>query len=52
MKHGVEAHLLHAGAAFDVVGARYGDIAAGTRDEVLTRHPRAEAKRGLVGTTV
>ncbi len=52
MKHGVEAHLLHASAAFDVVGARYGDIAAGTRDEVLTRHPRAEAKRGLVGTTV
>ena len=48
LKHGVEAHLLHAGAGFDVVGARYGELAAGTRDAVLARHPRLEAKRDLV----
>jgi hypothetical protein len=48
LKHGVEAHLLHAGAGFDVVGARYGELAAGTRDAVLARHPRFEAKRDLV----
>jgi hypothetical protein len=48
LKRGVEAHLLHAGAGFDVVGARYGDVAAGTRDEVVIRHPRIEVKRDLV----
>ncbi len=48
LAHGVEAHLLHAGAAFDVVGARYGELAASTRDEVVSRHPRLEAKRDLV----
>jgi hypothetical protein len=48
LKHGVEAHLLHAGAGFDVVGARYGELAVDTREAVLARHPRLDAKRDLV----
>ena len=48
LSHGVEAHLLHEGAALDVVGARCGEVAATTRNEVLGGHPRLEMKSGLV----
>jgi hypothetical protein len=44
---GVEAHLLHAGAALDVVGARIHEVAAATRDGVLRAHPRLEMKRHI-----
>lgn len=42
---GVEAHLLAAGAAFDVVGRRYRALDAATVQAVLARHPRQEFKR-------
>lgn len=37
---GVEAHLLHEGAALDVVGARYREIDSLTRQVVLDRYSR------------
>lgn len=53
---GAEAHLLHAGAHFDVVGHRLREIAPSTVIEVLERMPRtgladcvAAAMRGEVG---
>ena len=48
LAHGIEAHLLHEGAAFDVVGARFDEIAAGTRHEVLALHPRLQMKSNFV----
>lgn len=48
LKWGVEAHLLHAGAGFDVVGARYSEVAASTRDGVANLYPRIEMKENLV----
>ena len=48
LSHGVEAHLLHEGAALDVVGARFDEVAATTRNDVLGVHPRLEMKRALV----
>jgi hypothetical protein len=36
----MEAHLLQQGAAFDVLGARWHDLDAGFKIEVLRRHPR------------
>ena len=48
LAHGVEAHLLHEGAALDAVGARLEDVAAATRNEVLGAHPRLEMKSSLV----
>jgi hypothetical protein len=47
LDHGVEAHLLHEGAALDVVGARLGEVAAASRTEVLAAHPRLHMKVGL-----
>jgi hypothetical protein len=44
---GVEAYLLHEGAAFDVVGARFGEIGAATREQALARHPRLEMKAAI-----
>jgi len=41
---GVEAHLLHEGAALDVVGARYREIDASTRQAVLDRYSREDFK--------
>ena len=41
---GVEAHLLHAGASLDVIGARYDEVHVENRSEVLDRYPRAEFK--------
>jgi hypothetical protein len=46
-RDGVEAYLLHEGAACDVVGARFGEIGAATRDRALARHPRLEMKAAL-----
>ncbi len=48
LDYGVEAHLLQAGAGLDVVGARYGEIAASTRDAVVNLHPRIDMKDALV----
>jgi hypothetical protein len=45
---GIEAHLLHEGAALDVIGARFDEVAATTRDEVLRAYPRLEMKSSLV----
>jgi len=41
---GVEAHLLHEGAALDVVGARYREIDSLTRQVVLDRYSRGDFK--------
>lgn len=46
--HGIEAHLLHEGAAFDVVGARFDEVAAATRNGVLEVHPRLGMQSSLV----
>jgi hypothetical protein len=40
VKQGIEAHLLHAGAAYDVLGASFQEIAASTRMLVVQRYPR------------
>lgn len=45
---GLEAHLLHEGAAMDVIGARLREVHETTRDHVLARHPRLEMKETLV----
>jgi hypothetical protein len=37
---GMEAHLVHEGAAMDVVGARIREVHRDTRDAVLAHHPR------------
>jgi hypothetical protein len=44
---GVEAHLLHEGAALDVIGARLEEIAPADAQAVLARHPRLGLKREL-----
>jgi len=46
--YGVEAHLLHEGAALDVVGSRFDEVNEATRNQVLVKHPRLEMKSGLV----
>ena len=48
LSHGIEAHLLHEGAALDVVGGRFDEVSAATRNEVLGVHPRLGMKSGLV----
>lgn len=42
---GAEAHLVHEGAAYDVVGARWGEVAPEARAAVLSAHPRGGMKR-------
>ena len=44
---GVEAHLLHEGAGFDVVGARLRQVPKPLRSEVLSTHPRLEQNARL-----
>lgn len=39
---GVEAHLVNAGAAVDVVGLRLGELSAEARETILDRYPRAD----------
>lgn len=48
LKHGFEAHLLHEGAAMDVVGSRFNEVNEATRNQVLVKHPRLEMKSELV----
>lgn len=40
VERGPEAHLLNAGAAFDVVGLRMREVPAAAREEVLSNYPR------------
>ncbi|HEX2233053.1 MAG TPA: HD domain-containing protein [Thermoleophilaceae bacterium] len=44
---GVEAHLLAAGAAFDVIGARYGHLAKPLVAAAVELHPRLGFKREM-----
>jgi len=44
---GPEAHLLHAGAAYDVAGVRAWDVAETDRAAAVDRHPRAGLKAEL-----
>ncbi len=44
---GTEAHLVHEGAAYDVVGARWREVAPEARAAVLSAHPRDGMKRHL-----
>jgi hypothetical protein len=44
---GVEAHLMQAGAAFDVVGVRDWDVATPTVQTVLSSHPRLDFKKSF-----
>lgn len=46
-RRGVEAHLLQAGTALDVTGARLGLIARETAAAVIERHPRGPLKAEL-----
>lgn len=45
---GAEAHLLHAGAALDLTGARAREIPGETISEVCLRHPRDDFRDGMV----
>ena len=46
-EHGIEAHLLQAGAGFDVVGMRHWEVATPTVQTVLARHPRLGFKKSF-----
>ena len=45
---GIEAHLLHEGAGYDVIGARFEELGESVRSGVLLRYPRMDAKQQLV----
>lgn len=47
VEQGVEAHLLHAGAAYDVIGAAFQSIAPATRLMVVERYPRLSFKHEM-----
>ncbi|MCV2366895.1 HD domain-containing protein [Roseateles oligotrophus] len=47
IEQGVEAHLLQAGAAFDVVGQRSHELPAALQAGVLGRHPRLGFKQSF-----
>ena len=47
LQHGAEAHLLHEGAALDVIGARLGEIDRKSIDSVIARYPRLGIKAEL-----
>lgn len=47
MKHGPEAHLLHEGAALDVIGARIRELPVVAVESVLAQYPRMNFKRAL-----
>ncbi|MEP7009908.1 MAG: HD domain-containing protein [Acidobacteriota bacterium] len=49
-EEGPEAHLLRQGSGLDVVGLRFGEVAAATRAEVLERHPRLGLSKELAAT--
>jgi hypothetical protein len=44
-EHGVEAHLMQAGAGFDAIGMRHWEVAMPTVQSVLARHPRLGFKK-------
>jgi hypothetical protein len=46
-EHGIEAHLMQAGAGFDVVGIRHWEVATPTVQAVLARHPRLGFKKSF-----
>ncbi len=50
LEEGAEAHLLRQGSGLDVVGLRFGEVAAATRAEVLGRHPRIGLSKELAAT--
>ncbi len=47
---GVEAHLLHEGAAADVIGARMAAISKQNKQDVLCKHPRLHFKTEIIKT--
>jgi HD superfamily phosphodiesterase len=47
VKEGVEAHLLTAGAAFDVIGTRYWELGRPLVSATVERHPRLGFKREM-----
>jgi HD superfamily phosphodiesterase len=47
VREGVEAHLLTAGAAFDVIGARYRELGRPLVSATVERHPRLDFKREM-----
>lgn len=49
-EHGIEAHLMQAGAGFDVVGMRHWEVATPTVQTVLARHPRLGFKKSFAST--
>lgn len=48
MRHGAEAHLLHEGAALDVIGARMRELSKESLQSVLDRYPRLGFKENMV----
>jgi hypothetical protein len=46
-EHGIEAHLMQAGAGFDVVGMRHWEVATPSVQAVLARHPRLGFKKSF-----
>lgn len=50
LRHGSEAHLLQAGAAMDVIGARAGELSRDTRRQVEALYPRLEFASAMART--
>lgn len=48
--HGPEAHLLHEGAALDVIGARAGELPRQDRHAIESRYPRLEFATAMPAT--
>lgn len=48
-EYGIEAHLMQAGAGFDVVGMRRWEVATATVQDVVARHPRLGFKKSFGG---
>ena len=46
-EHGIEAHLMQAGAGFDVIGMRRWEVATPSVKTVLARHPRLGFKKSF-----
>ena len=47
LTHGAEAHLVHEGAALDVLGFRFKEIPRTTRTAILARYPRSNFKQDI-----
>lgn len=50
MQYGAEAHLLHEGAALDVIGARMREISKESLQTVLDRYPRLDFKENMAAS--